>query len=271
MLYHVNGFSMLIESVKSQASKYYYGFFKRRLIPLQVPSFIAVTIGIRGVYPYLAQRAAESCVWSTSLPTFIVARYALERFPSCVKGNRLKFHLFDLFPEATTILYFDADTLFLKQWDVSSYAATESFICVRDQENKWSSADSEATGVPLSSYFNSGFFIASRKTHQPMFELANRLYQNNFPTTLIDQGYLNRARYDLAIPIELLPQQYNSVAYEWREGEILPTIAHFNGSGSLPRSTLESRYKSLSPAYLRARTSWIDWKHCAYRVRLQSH
>jgi hypothetical protein len=225
-----------------------------------VESCIAVTIGIGPRYYRLAALAAQRCAWATDLPTFVITHSAMKDFPHIKSAHQIKFHLFDLFPEAESILFFDSDAMFLRKQRFDSYFGSPYFTSVLDAENKWSIEDSGLVGVPLTSYFNSGFFIASRRYHAPMFLRASQLAQIPVPSILRDQGFLNRARLELDVPLRSLPRKFNAVSFD-PESDKDTIIAHVSGVAwdSAKLLLLPPTHSDIK----RANLSLPDRQHCA--------
>src|SRR5207253_2006653 len=109
--------------------------------------------------------AAESVRRRTGLETRILGDEAFARHGVKVP-HLLKFKLFDEFPDAETILFFDADTIFLQEWNPRIYAGREELVAVGD---RWDHGvvrkEARMIGLDPREYFNSGFFIINRRHH----------------------------------------------------------------------------------------------------------
>ena len=157
-------------------------------------SFLAVTIGVGPVWRRMAELAAESVRRRTGLETRVLGEEAMAQ-SHVSSPHFLKLRLFELFPEAEHILYFDADTIFLQQWDPRVFAGRGEFICVRDRADEENvRREAQLASLPSNMYFNSGFFIANRTHHAAMLhkaehdilELATVFHfpdQRNIPTS----------------------------------------------------------------------------------------
>ena len=203
--------------------------------------FIAVTIGVGEKYQLLARLAAESCQRQTGLETVILGEEDMlaEQF---TRSHFLKFSLFDRFPDVENILFFDADTLFLRRFDPWVFEACESVVAVRDHENAdWIKADAKRAGIAASEYFNSGFFIVNRTHHSKMLLLAARL-ANEIDTPLHDQGPLNAARARLGIAVHWLDRAFNHLSFDGSKESERVVLAHFNGIANQSLEEIEKTY-----------------------------
>jgi len=208
---------------------------------IESPEVIAVTIGIGDIFRYLAELAAATCRGRTGLATYILGAGDMLS-AGCNKPHELKFALFELFPRAQYILYFDADTIFLEDWNVPVEQAAESFFCVRDFADDPSViAESLRIGINPKSYFNSGLFLLSRSAHRDMLTLAGRL-SREFPSPFHDQTYLNAARSELQIATIFLGPEYNAMRLERRQDLPRATVGHFRWIDSKPIDMLGSYY-----------------------------
>jgi hypothetical protein len=174
---------------------------------------LAVTIGVGEKFTPLAQMAAASCASRTGLPVAVLGEEAMRRH-GLKKPHHLKFKLFDEFPDAETILYFDSDIIFLRDFDPRPFVDSRDFICVRDiWDCDWVINDARQIGLAPRDYFNSGFFILNRTHHALMLRLAARL-QGRFRVQFDDQTALNAARAWLDVPTRYLPREYNYLVRE---------------------------------------------------------
>lgn len=131
-------------------------------------TFLAVTIGVGPVWRVMAELAAESVRRRTGLETRILGEEAMARCRMS-SPHFLKMRLFEEFPEAEHILYFDADMIFLQQWDPRVFAGRGEFICVRDRADDGNvQGEAQLAELPEDMYFNSGLFLANRTHHAAM-------------------------------------------------------------------------------------------------------
>ena len=197
---------------------------------------IAVTIGVGENFAPLAQLAAESCATRTGLPVAILGAEAMEKY-GLQKPHHLKFKLFDEFPDAETILYFDSDIIFLRAFDPRPFENLEAFICVRDLwDTSWIISDARRLGLAPREYFNSGFFIAHRARHAAMLRLAGHL-QGRISASFHDQTHLNAARAWLGLPAHFLPREYNYLIRDGHPHLEGAVIGHFLSLDAKPRET----------------------------------
>lgn len=198
---------------------------------------IAVTIGVGPTWQTVAELAAHRCQKMTGLHTVVLGDEALSRH-GLEKPHHLKFRLFDEFPKVDTILYFDADTIFLRPWDVRDHRRTSEFICVPDlsTENVVIN-ESRSIGISPGSYFNSGLFIASRTHHERMFHLAEEL-SGQLHSTFHDQTYLNAARDRLGLTARYLDRKFNRLRLERATNLDDVVVGHFRWVDSKPKEML---------------------------------
>lgn len=93
------------------------------------PPMIAVTIGVGEKWRRLAGLAAESVREQAGLETRILGEEEM-RAMEVEEPHYLKFHLFNLLPDATDILFFDADTIFLRPWNPQAWEGRREWIAV---------------------------------------------------------------------------------------------------------------------------------------------
>ena len=202
---------------------------------------IAVTIGTGPKYSLLARLSAATCIRHTGLPVHILGDDAQERH-RVRRPHHLKFRLFQEFPEAENILYVDADTIFLRAFDVQALSDLPGLVCVRDVwERDWIREDAKLIGIPPKEYFNSGFFIVNRTHHQRMLETAENLL-GRIVSRFNDQTVLNAARAQLGIPLHLLDKAYNHIAFEGCRDSHHVTIGHLSGIGDRPDEMIKQYF-----------------------------
>ena len=123
--------------------------------------FLAVTIGVGPVWRLMAELVSESVRRRTGLETRILGEEAMAQC-RVSSPHFLKLRLFELLPEAEHILYFDADTIFLQQWDPRIFAGRGEFICVLDRaEDEAIRREAHMVDLPADMYFHAGLFIAN--------------------------------------------------------------------------------------------------------------
>ena len=169
----------------------------------------AVTIGV-GDYAEMAALAAKELTQRTGLQAVVLgdrefAESGLEH-PAF-----LKFRLFDLL-EFDDLLFFDADTVCLADWDPSPLLGSEAVACVRERMVPLVLEESARWGVPPEEHFNTGLFTVSRRHHARWLRRAEEI-RRRFPTVLNDQLPLNAARRELGLPLRLLDRRYNWLGF----------------------------------------------------------
>jgi hypothetical protein len=181
---------------------------------------LAVTVGVGPRWRELAGWAAEAVEARTGLQTRVLGEEEMRRFGLRVP-HRLKFKLYEACPEAEAILYFDADTIFLREWDPREWVGRWEVVCVQDRASEGCVQDeARRAGVATGAYFNSGLFLINRTHHAAMLARAEELART-MTSPFHDQTYLNRARRELDIPALYLPREYN-----WLEFDRLKDASH---------------------------------------------
>lgn len=202
---------------------------------------IAVTIGVGEKYGLLAALAADSCRKRTGLEVHILGPEAVQHH-GLQKPHHLKFRLFKEFPEAETILYFDADTIFLKDFDPRAYANLPEFVCAHDLWDRgWVIQDARRVGIPPTDYFNSGFFILNRTHHQKMLETAECLLKT-IKSPFKDQTVLNAARVQLAVPVRWLGKEFNYLSFQDSKEPERVVVGHMHGMANRPAESIRRFY-----------------------------
>jgi len=192
---------------------------------------LAVTIGVGHRYAVEAEEAAETARWSTGLETIVLTATPGELTPAFYK-----LQLLDMFP-GETILYFDADTRFLRRWDAGRHSDSPAFRAVLDWPSGARNGDCEAFGLDRSRYINSGLWIASPH-HVEAFRLADQIcHADDYSTQFqYEQTALNSALQRLGVPMIFMHRRYNAICSprRLRSGEFPadPVVLHRAGVGA---------------------------------------
>lgn len=199
---------------------------------------IAVTIGCGERYGLMAKLAARKAEEATGLPIHILGDRDCEalKVPS---PHYLKLYLFKLFPNASSILYFDADLFFLRKWDPITLAGRSEIVCVRD---RWSwgciEADAARAEVPVREYFNTGLLILNREVHEEWLDRTQQELGTIEYGGLYEQTYLNWTRWKLRLPVLFLPKKWNYLGWESAPANEEVIGAHSDRMKQLPLSDL---------------------------------
>jgi lipopolysaccharide biosynthesis glycosyltransferase len=185
---------------------------------------IAVTIAVGDQYERLAEAAAASCERCTGLPTHVI-----RETPGESKPARYKLQLLRLFP-GQTVLYFDADTRFLRPWDVRGLDDMRAFAAVLDMPSDARNKDCRHYGIDPHRYFNSGIWIANGR-HVEAFALADQIshapdYRTGFR---YEQTALNVAIQQLNVPVVFLDRRYNAICDPACQMPADPVVVHRAG------------------------------------------
>jgi hypothetical protein len=171
---------------------------------------VAVTIGV-GEYAEMAGLAAREMGARTGLRTVVLGG---REFAASGLDHPafLKFRVFDLV-EAENVLYFDADTVCLADWDPGPLLdGGPAIACVRERMVPLVLEESARWGVAPAEHFNTGLFVINRRNHETWLRRAEAL-RDRFPTALKDQLPLNAARVEMGIPLRLLDRRYNWLGF----------------------------------------------------------
>ena len=183
-----------------------------------------------GSYRDTARLSASRAEHMTGLEFTVIERPPKD-FPPDEFLGYVKLALFDLV-DADRVLYLDADTVVLRPWDLAALSDRDEFVCVRDQFiGLYPNYDVD---IPRPHYFNTGVFIANRKSHEPLFDFASRLWRSGTLSLPIeDQSALNYAVRALRTPVHLLPDEFNYLRahLDGRDTNDRVVVAHYTPSG----------------------------------------
>lgn len=110
------------------------------------------------------------------------------RFPP----TTLKLDVFNIFPDVDRVVFFDADWRPVRKFNVFDYCPDpeQLYFTLDRQPLSGVLALEDRYGLPRNRYFNTGFFVASRKHHE-LFQRAKRNY-NNYHEEFWDQCVMNQ-------------------------------------------------------------------------------
>jgi hypothetical protein len=183
-----------------------------------IGSFIAVTIHAPDTPFHKPYRSAVSCARATGLPTYIVSPSATRLLKpirsSYLKSEYLKpqhinLALFELFPEAETILYFSPNLRFTEELDCRRFDKTSELIFARSEPSRHELADLILYGIPFSQFITSSMFIISRRYHVELFSEARALLEEEKWRSANSSILLSRASLKIPLPrrcLGTLPQ-----------------------------------------------------------------
>ena len=190
---------------------------------------IGVTIGV-GEYRALAERAAASMAARTGLRCVVLDEDHLRRAGLIGRPAAwLKLWLWD-FVDDERVLWFDADTFCLRDWNPLDSADGAAVVATRD----WSwragiQAEAESVQVPADEYFLSSVMLLQRSAHEPMLRLAREILPHT-SGQVYEQTALNAARLRLALPVKWLDRRFNWSLFGAGNLQVdaAPIVAHFN-------------------------------------------
>ena len=196
---------------------------------------VGFTIGT-GPFLELAERAAETFRQTTGLPCVVIGDDAYKG-SGLSYPHHLKYHMFDLV-DSETVFYFDADLWWMREWNYRSMleASDGKLIVVRDLlKSGHILKDARDFEIDVSVYFNSGFMVLHRDTHECMLKAAKGIYAREILSPMYlsnskfkDQTSLNIAMQLLELPVHFIDRRYNWVqsAGEWIDKGVPVIGAH---------------------------------------------
>jgi lipopolysaccharide biosynthesis glycosyltransferase len=191
-------------------------------------NMFAVTIGI-GSYTETAVLSGARVGSMTGLDVHIIDE-AMASAIGTQSPSFVKLLLPRIVPRRESFLYFDADIVMLRKWDLSQYNDEPNLVAVHDEFVDQYDND---TDIPRENYFNGGMFIAHPDRHDHIFELARIIWENSAGSLdMADQSALNRAAVLLGSPVRMIDEKYNFLRYhlrhESRQGAVM---AHYTPYG----------------------------------------
>lgn len=200
-------------------------------------SMIAVTIGV-GRCASLAIEAANRCRRFTGLDV-VILNEAHQRRYRVEEPHHVKFHLFDILPDADRLLYFDADLWFVAPWEPAKFP---SLSAVRDNElYEGMRRECDRFDLAADRYFNSGLLIIDRQ-HAELLQTAKQLREQHGPASIWrDQTWLNLAAKQCDTPVHLIHRAHNTFPIP-HDGEAPVVGAHGAGTDA----TFDNMMKAVS-------------------------
>jgi hypothetical protein len=174
---------------------------------------IAVTVGV-GAHYELALIASKLFQEATGITAHILTEEHLQR-AGCSSAQVLRFHLFDIFPDAQKIIYFDADLFFHRKWhpeDVFRQCGTK-IGAVRDiNYGHPIIADFvETMGRAPGDYVNTGLLFLQRAHADLLKTMSAMSPVLAWRSPFVDQAVMNALLRGMDIPVHYLPRVYNWV------------------------------------------------------------
>jgi len=206
---------------------------------------IAATIAHGTAYRELAGLAAESVRKHTGLETVVLSPSDFPqsklRHPAYAKLLLLR-HF-----EGQSVLYFDADVRFVRDWDVAAIRDTDHFVAVADMPSKARDADCKRYKLDPVWYVNSGLWIANQRNAAAL-EVALHLANDPAYWTAFryEQTALNVALQRYRVPIRLLDPRYNWICSPQHPPPPDATVLHIAGG------SLQSRNRAIFERAIRA-------------------
>ena len=199
---------------------------KKPEIPLLKSNrMMAVTVAVGDEFVEMAEYAAESVRKYTGLPTLVITDDLLlqhpmiSQFSSPEERSALAQICFFDFVDGN-ILYFDADLMIKKSWDVRQYMNRQEVIAVRDQCNTIVTSDTAQFNLDFNKYFNMGMMIVNSMNHGYLFEETIKRHwsqdggdEKAITRTFNYQTLFNKVCQEYEAPLLLLPEKYNYTSY----------------------------------------------------------
>ena len=171
-------------------------------------NLVGVTIRCGERFERMAQLAAREWTRCTGRPGIVLGDVERQR-RGLSQPHRLKFDLFRCLDQGVdAVAFFDADLVFLNEFDPAALLGPDGFSAVRDLAREtWIIDDAARARVRAEDYFNSGFFLIERR-HEELLHLAATL-TGYLRTPFQDQTHLNAAANLLRVKTRYLPERYN--------------------------------------------------------------
>jgi hypothetical protein len=140
---------------------------------------------------------------------------ALAYFDNKPKNYGVKLQLNRLVPgQNQTLVFFDADTLWVKPVDLRPFTNRPEFLAVPDvafrnpSDVDFPVRDCKVHGMDPKKYFNSGVFIFN-DSHAPVFDRAREIFKTKTFADFGEQSALNYAVQETECPLRFLPEGFN--------------------------------------------------------------
>lgn len=164
---------------------------------------IAVTIAVGKEWEAIASLAVASCRAMTGLNPIVITETPGERDPA-----KAKLRLLDQFP-GQTVLYFDADARFLRQWDPQLFEGTPWPVVVQDWPSRARDTDCARYGLDPQRYFASGFWISGPAQREVWAEARRIVAAADYRTAFkYEQSALNAACQRARSPLTILDRRH---------------------------------------------------------------
>lgn len=198
-----------------------------------MPQCLALTIASGRRYWLMALRAADSCRRQTGLDTRVIGKVTVPPLPhNDLHPSFWRLWLWDIVPlEVETVLWFDADTYFLRPWPhLEQLLATPGFSARTDLPTMPLLHECEEHGLLLSRYVNAGVFVTHRADRH-VFELAKRIATDpQYRSRYLEQTALNEALQRSNVELNLLNPRFNAICRPSML-PVDPVVIHRAGGG----------------------------------------
>ena len=177
---------------------------------------IGVTIGVGSSdWTELAEISARRMARFTRLKCFVLGEDEVDQALGKRKGYEdiawAKLKVFELFPQESMILWFDADVIALRPWDPLAMVHESgwgSFHAV-EEDSPTVQSEKETIGLPkVRPYVNMGLWMTGAE-HAPVLQAAFKCYPKWHRWQ--EQSAANWALYQHDVQIEVLPASYNDL------------------------------------------------------------
>lgn len=178
---------------------------------------VGATIGYGDLYEGYAKVAAAAFEKHTGLQVHVFGAKEIDivaaRADFPVTGSQhekacvFKWWLFDLLPDADSIVYFDADYMTVSDWDPGVFKGSDKLVVVRDRTEMLKDLRYCHASDYLS-YFNAGFYISNRQHHHQLFKDCRPVH-NAIKRQFTDQCTVNHMVQKLGVPVHFLDRRFN--------------------------------------------------------------
>ena len=161
-----------------------------------------LTIGV-GNYREMAERAAASVRRFAGIEVDVVTECQQNVHPSA-------YRLALLLEYSEPVLWFDADTLMLADWDPDEIAGP--FAAMIDRPGFGQAGECQTYGIDVARYFNSGVLIVRSESLDAIQYAWDMVQRPEYRSVFQEQTALNVAIQRLAVPVTWLPDRFNHFA-----------------------------------------------------------
>jgi hypothetical protein len=172
---------------------------------------IGVTIGIGGLWPEIAARAARRMEKMSSIRCVVLdEKKAAEAWLSeYAHPSWLKCHLDKIFPQHKSFMIFDADIFCLNNWNPFelSWQVKQAFCAVPDRNLRMVFDECTAHQLPFPDWYVNGGLVIFGREHQKVWDKVWEKHPRY--GRWLEQTALNKAIQETGVDVCRLPRKFN--------------------------------------------------------------